>query len=70
MNFLMLRNSSAFLVLDYEEVVFGSFNSGCKSLNTTLVGILNRIIFTQKNCNVMNICTFLIHLYYLVNFIE
>ena len=27
-NFIMFRNSSAFLVLDYEEVVFRSFNSG------------------------------------------
>ncbi len=27
-HFLMMHNSSAFLVLNYEEVVFRSFNSG------------------------------------------
>ena len=33
----MLRNSSAFLVLDYEEVVFRSFNSGSIDVRTKIL---------------------------------
>ncbi len=33
----MLRNSSAFLVLDYEEVVFRSFNFGSIDVRTKIV---------------------------------
>ena len=35
--FLILRNSSASLVLDYEEVVFRSFNSGSTDMRTESV---------------------------------
>ncbi len=33
----MLRNSSAFLILDYEEVIFRSFNSGSIDMRTKIV---------------------------------
>ena len=36
-HFLMLRNSSAFLVLDYEVVVFRSFHSGSIDVRTKIV---------------------------------
>ena len=36
-HFLILRNSSVFLVLDYEEVVFRSFNSDSVDMQTESV---------------------------------
>ena len=33
----MLRNSSGFLILDYEEVIFRSFNSGSIDMRTKIV---------------------------------
>ena len=36
-HFLILHNSSAFLVLDYKEVTFRSFNSGSIDMQTKSV---------------------------------
>ena len=33
----MLRNSSGFLILDYEEVIFRSFNSGSIDMRPKIV---------------------------------
>ena len=49
-HFLMLRNSGGFLVLNYEKVIFRSFNSGSIDVQTKIVlSVIWQIVASKGN---------------------